>query len=210
MIKYKIGLSANTLAFISSKSSLLIPLNIMVAERSWWREKYKIEHSPNNMTLISSKSSLLLQLMKSTVLAETSNSYFIFSQGSLCYGDVYRHEYSMYRTLPFFLTYHLTFPGFPFILISDVSLYCYNEVYFVSSSGIYCGESCSSTKLNHAVLVVGYGTDENTKMDYWLVKNSWGTSWGENGYIRMCRNRNNHCGVATNALYPLVWITVNC
>lgn len=58
-----------------------------------------------------------------------------------------------------------------------------------------CGSSFNS--LNHAVLAVGYGKEDNS--DYWLVKNSWGTTWGDKGYVKMAKFRANHCGkVLTN------------
>jgi len=67
--------------------------------------------------------------------------------------------------------------------------------------GILDSTSCG-VNLDHAVNVVGYGTDSATGKDYWIVRNSWGSTWGESGYCRMVRNKN-MCGMLLDASYPI-------
>lgn len=72
---------------------------------------------------------------------------------------------------------------------------------FLISSGIYTDRNCDPSQVNHAVLAAGYGKDPH---HYWLLKNSWGTLWGEDGYIKIARTEDNLCGVTVNPLVPLV------
>jgi len=78
------------------------------------------------------------------------------------------------------------------VVNQPVSIAVDAENWQLYSSGVFsdCGSS-----LDHGVLLVGYTSD------YWIVKNSWAESWGENGYIRLARG--NTCGLANSASYPV-------
>jgi C1A family cysteine protease len=72
------------------------------------------------------------------------------------------------------------------------------------TGGIITSSRCGTT-LDHGVLVVGYGTESG--QDYWILKNSWGTSWGESGFFRIGRdmttNGSGECGLQMTPVYPI-------
>tara|TARA_Y100000996_G_scaffold412408_1_gene398441 strand:- start:225 stop:1199 length:975 start_codon:yes stop_codon:yes gene_type:complete len=80
-----------------------------------------------------------------------------------------------------------------------------SKIFQLYKSGVITGSECG-TDLDHGVLIVGYGEESNTK--YWLVKNSWGTSWGDNGYVKIERSESTDdpgvCGIAMQPSYPIV------
>ena len=71
--------------------------------------------------------------------------------------------------------------------------------------GVISSDACG-TNLDHGVLVVGYGTESDGTM-YWTVKNSWGPSWGEDGYVKIARSESSFdsgiCGIALQPSYPV-------
>ena len=68
------------------------------------------------------------------------------------------------------------------------------------SGGIYTSTDCNVDSLDHAVLAIGYGiTSNGTK--YYIIKNSWGTDWGDAGFVYWNRDIENMCGIATDASY---------
>uniref|UniRef100_A0A4W4G0K9 Peptidase C1A papain C-terminal domain-containing protein n=1 Tax=Electrophorus electricus TaxID=8005 RepID=A0A4W4G0K9_ELEEL len=77
-----------------------------------------------------------------------------------------------------------------------------NISFMFYKTGIYDDPQCGMSKVTLDVLLVGYGSENG--VDYWIIKNSWGTGWGEKGYMRLLRNGSNFCGIANYALFPLL------
>jgi len=70
------------------------------------------------------------------------------------------------------------------------------------TSGVITSATCG-TALDHGVLVVGYDHDATSGLDYWIVKNSWGASWGQSGYVYLARGQNT-CGINQQPSYPTI------
>ena len=91
-------------------------------------------------------------------------------------------------------------------ILTKSSFYIIVYKYGAVATGIYASDSafgnyangvfdtCSSSPMNHAVTVVGYGTESGKP--YWVVKNSWGATWGDGGYIKIARG-NSQCGIGS-------------
>jgi len=71
----------------------------------------------------------------------------------------------------------------------------------INLNASYCPNSIDD--LDHAVNIVGYGTDSSTGFNYWIVRNSWGSSWGENGYFRIIRGYS-VCGINQYVLNAVI------
>lgn len=78
----------------------------------------------------------------------------------------------------------------------SVAIHATDNLQFYTS-GLFTDDTCSKDKLNHGVLAVGY---DNQSI---IVKNSWGSSWGESGYVRFKRG-SNLCGIASDTSFPLL------
>jgi hypothetical protein len=87
----------------------------------------------------------------------------------------------------------------------SVAIEADRSVFQFYSSGVIKSKSCG-TDLDHGVLAVGYGSENG--VDYYLVKNSWSDTWGDDGYLKIKRskktNDNGVCGIAMSASFPIV------
>jgi len=94
------------------------------------------------------------------------------------------------------MAYYLVHQG-PIAVAADASQWQFYR------SGVFEGRC--GTQINHAILLVGYGEEQNSfgKVDYWLIKNSWGAKWGMAGYMKLPRG-GNVCGLEEYPITSLV------
>ena len=85
-----------------------------------------------------------------------------------------------------------------------ISIDAGSDVFHNYSGGVLDSTDCGIST-NHAVSIVGYGTDEASGLEYWLVRNSWGTSWGVDGFIKIAITEGDGiCAINHRPLYPTV------
>lgn len=82
----------------------------------------------------------------------------------------------------------------------SVSIEADQRAFQFYQSGIIPSSACGSA-LDHGVLLTGFGYDRDSS--YWRVKNSWGNTWGESGYVRLERGEHNACGILDDASFPV-------
>ena len=75
------------------------------------------------------------------------------------------------------------------------------DSFYDYAGGVYSDPNCPNDKHNHAVAIVGWGTDATSGMDYWIMRNSWGESWGMDGYFLMERGVNMCCVACDNLFF---------
>ena len=84
-----------------------------------------------------------------------------------------------------------------------VAIYASSQAFSYYKSGVYYDPTgCDAKQADHAVTAVGYGTLNG--LNYYIVRNSWGISWGMSGYVLMAKNKASHCQIADWAAYPVV------
>jgi cathepsin L len=68
------------------------------------------------------------------------------------------------------------------------SVYASPKHFKFYAEGIHNNPEVFEESIDHAVVIVGYGTDKETGLDYWIIRNSWSEDWGDNGYIKISRD----------------------
>jgi hypothetical protein len=78
-----------------------------------------------------------------------------------------------------------------------------SQLFMFYKSGVLSINNCPTLlkDMDHAMVAVGYGYDAALKMSYWIIRNSWGETWGEKGYVRLAKDKGNMCGITTMASY---------
>ncbi len=119
------------------------------------------------------------------------------------------HDFRYYKTgieYPEGLTY--TVPSPPSVCVLSQHSQCHSDrccatvCAVCAATGVYDGQCATSpSSVNHAVVAVGYGYDDKQGLPYWTVRNSWGTSFGMDGYFKIKRGVNK-CGLADCASFP--------